>query len=89
MRKVRTHTFNGVIYTIGICSSGIDGRCEIPEGKPEITIACDINTQKGLITLIHEAMHAGNWDKHEETIDRSSTEIGRFLWRLGFRRTKE
>lgn len=84
MRKVRTHSFNGIKYDICFCD-GIDGRCEIPEGKPELTIGCRINTQRGLITLIHEAMHAGNWDKHEETVDRSSKEIGRLLWRLGWR----
>lgn len=86
-RQVKTHCFNGHIYTIFI--GGFEGLTD-KFGKKAYTMAvnCDPNTQKGLISLIHEAMHAGNWDKHEKTIDRSSKEIGRLLWRLGWRVNK-
>ena len=83
MNKVKTHTFNGIRYDIKI--GEFDGWADTTDGY-SIVINCPPHTQKELITLIHEAMHAGNWDKHEETIDRSSNEIGRLLWRLGYRR---
>ena len=85
--KVRTHTFNGKRYKI-VFTGRIDGLADTKELLPSVVIACEENTQNELITIIHEAMHAGNWDKHEETIDRSSNEIGKLLWRLGFRRKK-
>ena len=85
MKKVRTHRFNGKRYNICLIGA-IDGICDTKENFPSLVVACDPDTQNGLITTIHEAMHAGNWDKHEETIDRSSTEIGKLLWRLGWRR---
>ena len=83
MSKVRTHTFNGVKYDILI--GKFDGWADTTDGY-SIVINSDLDTQKALITLVHEAMHACSWDKHEETIERSSKEIGRLLWRLGYRR---
>lgn len=83
-KKVKTHTFDGVRYEILI--GNFDGAADT-HGTYSLLINGDTNTQKGLITLIHEAMHAGNWDKHEETIERSSKEIGRLLWRLGWRQS--
>ena len=79
---VKTHTFNGIKYEIVI--EKVDGMADKYDGY-SLAVNGDLSTQKDLITLIHEAMHAGNWDKHEETIDRSSKEIGRLLWRLGYR----
>ena len=82
---VRTHTFNGKKYKIEIFPDGLDGVADTKEKLPSMVIARDPNTKNGLITIIHEAMHCGNWDKHEETIDRTSKEIGTLLWRLGYR----
>jgi hypothetical protein len=80
---VRTHTFNGKRYHILV--GCYDGFADVDDDY-SLVINCDNpNSQKGLITIIHEAMHAGNWDKHEKTIDRSSKEIGRLLWRMGWR----
>lgn len=87
MSKVRTHTFNGTSYEILICPDGIDGVSDIKEQSRTLIVNGDLDSRKGLITLIHEAMHCGNWDKREETVDRSSEEIGGLLWRLGYRRT--
>lgn len=83
--NVKTHTFNGRLYHIMI--DKFDGLADVDDDY-SIVINGKLDSQKDLITLIHESMHAGNWDKHEETVDRSSKEIGRLLWRLGFRRTK-
>lgn len=82
-KKVRTHTFDNLKYNILI--GHFDGLADV-DNKYSLVVNGDLDTQKGLITLIHEAMHAGNWDKHEETVDRCSKEIGRLLWRLGYRR---
>ncbi len=86
MKKVRTHSFGGHRYNIKF--DKFDGATDVDKSPRDMLIAAKPDTQNELITIIHEAMHAGNWDKHEETIDRSSTEIGRFLWRLGYRRRK-
>jgi len=85
MRKVKTHTFHGIRYLIHI--GEFDGLADTNDTY-SLAVNGTLTTQKDLIALIHEAMHAGNWDKHEETIDRSSKEIGRLLWRLGYRREK-
>ena len=82
---VKTQTFNGRRYKI-VQLGNVDGFCDTKPTMNEIVNCCTKGTQNELVTWIHEAMHAGNWDKHEETIDRSSKEIGKLLWRLGYRR---
>lgn len=83
--NVLTHTFNGRLYHIMI--DEYDGWADVDDDY-SIVINGKLDSQRDLIALIHESMHAGNWDKHEETIDRSSKEIGRLIWRLGFRRVE-
>ncbi|KKL71237.1 hypothetical protein LCGC14_2096920 [marine sediment metagenome] len=83
--SVRTAKFNGVKYTVDM--TPINGCCSPPKPKdrePTLRICCPLNTRVGLITAIHEAMHACNYDKHEAIVDRASIDIGRFLWRLGY-----
>jgi len=63
-----------------------DGLTDIEEGKEHhMMIFTELNTRNGLITLIHEALHAENWTANEKDVERVSREIGGFLWRLGFR----
>ena len=84
--SVKTHTFNGRRYKIDI--DKIDGYCEqyvINENSRSLVILADLKTRKGLITAIHEALHASDWRQSEEAVDRVSKEIGSFLWRLGYR----
>lgn len=80
--KVKTATFNGIKYDIKI--GCFDGWADTTNGY-SIVVNGDLSTQKDLITLIHESMHAGNWSKQEDKIDKTSREIGRLLWRLGYR----
>lgn len=88
MKPVKTHTFNGIKYDIDICGP-IDGCCDKPhDERPSLRVTVDLNTSRGLITLIHEAMHASNFDRHEDTVERTSRDIGRLLWRLGYRCSK-
>lgn len=87
MKPVLTHTFNKIKYRIMV--GRFDGFTDVDKGKDyTLVVSAEPNTQTELISVIHESMHAGNWDKHEETIDRSSKEIGRLLWRLGYRKVK-
>ena len=91
MKPVRTQVFNGRKYSIYI-RQPVDGMTDTyslnSQNGREINIFVDITTKNGLVTLIHEALHAENWAAGEEVVDRVSTEIGSFLWRLGYRRNK-
>ncbi len=82
-KALKTHTFNGRKYIIDV--DFLDGWCDQFKLKHRLQILADLKTKDGLITAIHEALHAENWCKSEKVIDKVSTEIGNFLWRLGFR----
>lgn len=100
MRKVRTHIFNKVKYEIDI--EGFKGETtqrkqDLPRiviARPEVTMPESLPCGDGkharlmLITLLHECLHASNWDKSEKVVDRTAVDIGKLLWRLGYRRTK-
>lgn len=91
MRPVKTHIFNGRKYNVYI-RRPVDGLTDLysldSQNSREMNIFADIETKNGLITLIHESLHAENWATTENVVDRVSVEIGNFLWRLGFRRIK-
>ena len=87
VKKVKTHLFNGVRYKI-VQMGQVDGITDTKNTAPELVNCAKEDTLSELITWVHEAMHAGNWDKREETIDQSSKDIGRLLWRLGYRKAK-
>jgi hypothetical protein len=85
---MRTHSFNGQRFEI--FTAPLDGLCDIPKDRNlELHIFADLKTRNGLITVIHEALHAENENWTEAYVDRVSKDIGRFLWRLGFRKTKK
>ncbi len=81
---VKTATFNGRQYKIFL-RKPVDGMCSTYTDERAIDIFTPLDTQNGLITLIHEGLHASNWTKSETDVDRTSKDIGRLLWRLGFR----
>jgi hypothetical protein len=84
---VKTHSFKGVRYRITQIA-GVDGITNGENMVPEVINCAVAGTQNELITWIHEGMHASNWFQSEETVDQSSKDIGRLLWRLGYRRPK-
>ena len=99
MRKVRTHRFNGVQYEIDV--EGFKGETTkvlglpcIAIARPEVTMTeslpygNDKHAQLMLITLLHEILHASNWNKSEKVVDRTAVDMGKLLWRLGYRRVK-
>jgi hypothetical protein len=90
MKPVKTHTFNGRKHRIHV--GPVDGICfnsERNERDHDLFILTSLGEKDGLITAVHEAMHALNWKAKEEQIDQDSKELGTFLWRLGFRWTPE
>ncbi len=98
MSSVKTHTFNKVKYYIGVDDPYI-GWCDKPKSPdkkeyPAIRMPDGLafgngkKAKEDLIVLLHECLHASNWEKSERTVDRTSNDIGRLLWRLGYRRRK-
>jgi hypothetical protein len=82
----KTVTLGGRRYKLYVCGP-IDGLCDAPKVKErEIFILAEPFTRAELITIVHEALHAENWSVSDNTVDRVSTEIGKLLWRLGYRR---
>jgi hypothetical protein len=83
---IRTATFNGIVYNIDV-SVPVDGLTDPPKpgGRPTLAIFADLGTRSGLITALHESMHAICWSASEEKVDQAASEIGNFLWRLGYR----
>jgi hypothetical protein len=81
---MKTHIFNRRRFRIVLES--VDGLCDIPQTKEyDLFIFADLRTKNGLVTAIHEALHAEDKDMKESEVDRISKEIGSFLWRLGYR----
>ena len=90
MKTVRTHTFRNGKYYIDQ-SDPIEGLCDMPNQYQRLHMTIlkgeDITA---LSSTIHEAMHAENIsDRYLHGDLDSSDTIARFLWRLGWRRTKE
>ena len=84
--RMKTHTFNGRKYRIYL-DPDLDGWCDQYKcNELGIHLLKDLKTRAGLITAIHETLHAVNWRASEEKVDQDSKEIGAFLWRLGYRR---
>lgn len=88
MKKVKSHTFNGRKYRIDF--GHLDGWCDQYDLNDRmIHILAEPNTRNELITIIHECLHAEDWTKTEEPIERIGKEIGTFLWRLGYRKESD
>lgn len=98
--KVKTHVFNGVKFHIDV-DCPYWGWCDNPDKEnnedeyPGIRMTDGLpfgnekNAKRGLIVLLHECLHAEQWELTEDEVDRISTEIGTLFWRLGYRRHKK
>ena len=85
---MKTHVFNKRRFRIH--TTALDGFCDIPGDKGlDLFILADLDTKAGLITAIHEALHAEYPNIKEFTAEQVGKEIGSFLWRLGYRRGKK
>jgi len=96
---VRTHRFNGVQYAVDVEgfkgeTTKVLGLPRIAIARPEVTMTESLPYGDGkharlmLITLLHECLHASNWSASEKRVDRTAVDIGKLLWRLGYRRVK-
>lgn len=86
MTLIKSHSFNRRKYQIRL--EELDGICDTYKLKKTLSIYRNLKTRVGLVTTIHEALHAECWNKSEKVINRVSKEIGNFLWRLGYRKVK-
>lgn len=82
---MKTHTFCGVRYNIDFRSCF--GSCDEPRPKmPTLWVDLDnIGEKKQFEVLIHEALHACDFNKSEAMVAQTAKDISRFLWRLGYR----
>lgn len=101
MRKVRTHRFHGKLFAIDV--DGFKGQTSMKHqdlpciviARPEVTMTKSLpfgdrkHARLMFITLLHECLHASNWNKTEKVVDRTAVDIGNLLWRLGYRRIKQ
>jgi hypothetical protein len=71
-------------------SNAIDlGKCDNPNDSEKLMlIKMNDYTLTGFEIAIHEALHACFFDMDEDAVERAGQDISRFLWRLGYRRTK-
>jgi hypothetical protein len=66
-----------------------EGRCDPPDQPHKtISIARRLRGERQLDVLLHELLHACNWQLAEEHITQIATDIARALWRLGYRQTE-
>jgi hypothetical protein len=94
-RKIHSHTFNGKKYQV-IETAEIDGIFD-GAGKT-ITILCGADNVRTLGSALEEGLHAMNIpDRYLHKPERSTKtgesiskvdDLARFIWRLGYRRTK-
>ena len=88
MRPVKSHTFRGRRWWLRWKRFRLDqaGECEAPHvtGKT-ISIDPRLADLKLLETLIHEGIHACQWDLAEEAVHSTAADIARLLWRVGYR----
>jgi len=92
MTKVRTHILNNEKYEIdvevpyvGLIDNRNVKRITMPNG---LAYGRGKKAKADLIILLHECIHAEDWDISEKRVDQIATDIGTLLWRLGYRRTQ-
>lgn len=64
-----------------------DGFCDAPsERQKRIRIADDQGGQLELDTLIHEVIHAADWNQSEEWVTQVARDLARILYKMGWRK---
>ena len=87
-RSMKTHTFLRKVWRIvrAAVPSNCQGYCESPNTKGrKIVLPPDLSEQELLTYCVHESLHACFWWLDEEFVTDAAADIGRFLWRMGFR----
>lgn len=63
------------------------GACDNPTKKgKKICILKGMKPKEELEVVIHECLHAAEWNMDEEWVDTAGTDIANVLWRLGWRK---
>lgn len=63
-----------------------NGVCDPPwRVDPEIWLLDTLRGKEQLRVLLHEAMHAQDWNAREKVIDRDSDQLATLLWEFGYR----
>ena len=91
-KQIRSHTFRGkrwkIVFEPRIHDHGsIDPPCQKEKGI-RLKNSQSVSEFDQFETAIHEGLHACFWDINEDPIDKSSHDITRFLWRLGYRKVE-
>ena len=93
MARTIKHRFGTTTYTVdlepfeGITDhkDGSDPYIRLPDGLP---YGNSQKAKRGLVTLLHECIHASKWYMPEQEVDNISTDIASLLWKLGYRRVR-
>lgn len=81
------HKFRGRIFDIIESMSDEGGECAYPGNKsPEMIIPVEGESKYDLEVIIHEGIHACQWDVSEEAVREISHDIAGILWKLGWRK---
>ena len=63
------------------------GYCDSPKEKnKKIVVDSRLKDKKELEIILHEMMHAAQWDLDEEVVAHVSEDFARVLWKLGYRK---
>lgn len=67
-----------------------DGYCDPPtQPNKQIQIDSRLKAQRLLTVTLHECLHAADWHKDEAWVEQVAEDLGRTLWRMGYRRETE
>ncbi len=91
MNREFYHKFMGRKYLVDVFQP-FEGICDPPDVLPDRAIRLPNGldgSRKSLIILIHEAIHACDWNKSEADVKRTAEDIGKLLWKLGYRRNSK
>lgn len=66
------------------------GDCDAPTApRKAIRVIRGLQGKKELDTLIHEMLHACDWEKSEKWVSNTATDIARVLYSLGYRKVEK
>lgn len=98
IRSIRSVIIDGRRYAVKVTTrhlrvrDGVLANCDSPrDARKAIRIHPLIadEPEELMETIIHEGLHAAGWHLDENWVDQTAKDLGRFLWRAGFRLTEE
>ena len=84
---MKTATLGGKRHILTL-DARLDGVAVGGNTRPEIMVNADLTGKAYLETLIHECLHACLPDLNEDRVHGTARDIGRVLWRAGYRRKR-